>query len=192
MKLEKDEGEKVIEEAEILKQHLLSKAQISIMLKSYDDIFSTFDPRGYTHKALSSDFLMESRRAAVDKEGNLELSFMIPKDKRNSNDELIIKKRLRDHFRRHYNLVLSEVKEIKRTGIKMAALGAFLILVASILAFIESEHFWVHFLVILLEPAGWFTGWTGLDELHYGVRGKKPELDFYDKMSRAEITFHTY
>jgi hypothetical protein len=191
MKLEKKEDNIIVEE-QVLKQHLLSHAQISIMLKNYDDIFSSFDPRPFTHRALSDDFLVESKKAAIDKEGNLELSFMIPKSERNVNDEIIIKKRLREHFRRHHTLVLNDIKEIKRTGWKMAILGALMITVASILAFFEAENTWLHFLIILLEPAGWFTGWTGLDELHYGVKEEKPILQFYEKMVRAEIAFHPY
>jgi len=192
MRFNEDEDKRVIEEEEILKQHLLSKAQISIMLKSYDDIFSSFDPRPYPQRALSDDFLIEAKKAAIDKEGNPELSFLIPKNTRNLNDEVIIKKRLRDHFKRHANLIEKEIHDIKRSGIRMAMIGAILIVIASVLSFFEEQYKWLHFLIILLEPAGWFTGWTGLDEIHYSVREKKPDFNFYNKMSNAEITFHTY
>src|SRR3989338_1167827 len=115
MRIENNKEEQVIEEAEILKQHLLSKAQISLMMKSYNDIFSSFDPRSFGLRALSDDFLIEAKKAALDKEGALELSFMIPKNERNFEHEVLIKKRLRDHFKRHYMLVESE-KKIKRKG----------------------------------------------------------------------------
>lgn len=191
MKIDGGDNEKIIEE-EILKQHLLARAQISIMLKSYDDIFSSFDPRPYAQRALSDDFLMEARRAALDKEGNVELSFMVPKEKRNTNEEVLIRKRLHEHFKKHTGLVNQEIREIKRGGMKMAGIGIFLILLGAILSFFEEGRPWLHFIIILVEPAGWFTGWTGLDELHYNVKEKKPDYRFYEKLSRAEITFHHY
>jgi hypothetical protein len=51
------------------------------------------------------------------------------------------------------------------------------------------RSFWTSFGVVLLEPAGWFTFWEGLDLLVMRGRNADPELDFYRKMSGARISF---
>ena len=59
-------------------QKLLGLSNISLSLNSYDDIFSGFDPRPYSQRALSDDFLAESKRASRDKElDGVELIFLI-------------------------------------------------------------------------------------------------------------------
>ena len=183
---------KIIEEEQILKQHLLSKAQISILLKSYNDIFSNFDPRPFGQRALSDDFLSEIKRASLDKQGALETNFLIPKNERNSEHEVVIKKRLRDHFKRHSVILEKEISSIRRRGIFMASLGVFFIMIAGYLLSLSSHKLFVQFMIVVLEPAGWFTAWTGLDEIYYTTRQKKPDLEFYHKMTQSEIVFHPY
>ena len=74
---------------ELAKQELLAQGSISLLLDSYDDIFSDFDPRPFTHRAVSDDFLIEAKRAALDKDGTLELRFLIPRQHRKSDTETI-------------------------------------------------------------------------------------------------------
>ena len=47
-------------------------------------------------------------------------------------------------------------------------------------------------LLVILEPAGWFSLWFALDQLFYASKEKKHELEFYSKMSNAEIIFEEY
>ncbi len=184
-----DEGE--VYENEV--KEILAKAEISVLLDTYDDIFSDFDPRPYSQRAISDDFLSEAKRATMDREGNFHLRFLIPKKMRNLNEEHLIKKRLREHFRKHAILLEQEIKKTRRGGIFMALLGAALLILATLIAhFFEYKNIFFTFLLILLEPAGWFTAWTGLDQLYYTVNEKKPDYIFYEKMTRAEITFISY
>jgi hypothetical protein len=47
--------------------------EIKLMLDTYDDIFSDFDPRPFSQRTLSEDFLEEARKASREKEmGNIE------------------------------------------------------------------------------------------------------------------------
>ena len=48
------------------------------------------------------------------------------------------------------------------------------------------------FLIVLLEPAGWFSFWEGLNILLFETKNIYPELDFYKKMSKSRISFWTY
>lgn len=187
--MEKEE-EVTIEEK--IKSSLLSHMEISLMLDGYDDIFSDFDPRPYSQRALSDDFLIEAKKAAKDKDDTLELRFIIPKKERNLASEVLIKKRLRDHFKRHADMLDKEIKKIKGRGMLMAVFGILVIFFAAYLHSFKSSAFIIDFLIVLLEPAGWFTAWTGLDEIYYTTRTKKPDYEFYSKMSRAEIQFIPY
>jgi len=45
---------------------------------------------------------------------------------------------------------------------------------------------------VVLEPAGWFLFWIGGEKLVYERREKYPELEFYKKMAKTEISFHAY
>jgi hypothetical protein len=47
-------------------------------------------------------------------------------------------------------------------------------------------------LQVLLEPAGWFAVWFGLDQLFYGTRELAREHAFYRKMARADVVFSAY
>jgi len=184
--------EEEIREDEQIKRELLGKGEISILLKTYDDIFSDFDPRPFVHRALSDDFLLEAKKATFGREGAFQLRFLIPRQARKPDQEVLIKKRLRDHFRKHFILLEKEVAKTKRRAWYMASLGAFMLVLATLVSIYGGEGIWTHILLVLLEPAGWFTAWTGLDQLFYTVEEKKPDLDFYRKMANVEILFISY
>src|SRR5262249_60242404 len=75
---------------------------VSLWLDNYDDIFSDFDPRPYSQRALSEDFLAEARRAVRDRHDEVpELRLLVPTPARHVEDETIIRKRLHEHFRKH-------------------------------------------------------------------------------------------
>ncbi|MBI4652464.1 hypothetical protein HY745_14550 [Candidatus Desantisbacteria bacterium] len=79
---------------------ILDMVQVSLQIDSYDDIFSDFDPRPFSERTLSDDFLLESKKAFREKEsGRFELRFLIPIKERKLESEKIIKKRLTDHFK---------------------------------------------------------------------------------------------
>ena len=171
-----------------------SETSLSLALANYNDLFSNFDPRPFTERSLSVDFLDEIRRASKDKPGEgLQLKLMVPRDKREVSQESAIKRRLKDHFRRHFNLLLGETKRIKRLGFSLAVLGVFFIVGAGFLyPYIDSGGFFVRLLFLLLEPACWFLGWTGLDQFFYTIRNKQPDFEFYKKMDSSEISFFSY
>ncbi|MEK6889512.1 MAG: hypothetical protein AABW80_05405 [Nanoarchaeota archaeon] len=165
-------------------------ASISIKINNYSDIFSSFDSRNYSEKAFSDDFLSEAKKACKDKaSGQVALYIDLPKEHRNGEDEIVIKRRMREHFKRHYIILLNEIKDVKRKGIFMAILGVLFITIATYFSPYASKSFIIDFFLILLEPAGWFTAWTGLDQIYYTLSEKKPDLDFNERMSNAEIVF---
>ena len=171
---------------------LLAAGEISILLDTYDDVFSDFDPRPYARRALSDDFLQEAKKAALDKNETIELRFLIPHRARRTELESMIRQRLHEHFKRHHELLLLEMRKTRQQGLLMIFLGILTIALASYVSFQASESFFMHFLLVVLEPAGWFTAWTGMEELYAISRKTNPELSFYAKMTRAVIVFTGY
>ena len=170
----------------------IKQGNISLILDSYNDIFSSFDPRSYLERALSDDFLDECKRAARDKDDAIELRLLIPKDKRNLKEEWKIRKRLHDHFQHHVHLEGKEIMRLKWEGTSWFIFGTVCVLIVSYLHQVISPGFLLTLLGVLIEPAGWFSLWEGLGKIFITAREKSPGLEFYEKMSRAEINFAEY
>ncbi len=177
---------------ELSEEEKMRQGNISLILDTYNDIFSDFDPRSYSERALSDDFLVECKRATRNKdlEMGFELRLLIPKSRRDLNDELKIKQRLRLHFHKHFKEKHEEIRSIKREGISWVAIGLIFIFLATIIY--AYKGFLFNLLFVVLEPAGWFTLWSGLDKIFINSKEKKPELDFYKKMANAKIVFISY
>ncbi len=172
-----------------LKKYIESGAGIPLVLDSYDDIFSDFDARPYSHKALSGDFLVECKKASADKEGKIKLRFFLPKNKRNPLEEIKIKKRLKDHFFKHLREKRREIRKIKLIGSFWVLLGALMMLLSAFFFEKQNLSFLITLLITLVQPAGWFFLWEGLGKILITPKEKIPEYNFYKKMSGSEISF---
>lgn len=184
-----------MEKKEILnidKQEYSYKSKISLQLSSYDSIFSDFDPRPTSERALSDDFLSEAKKASIDKEENIELSFLIPRSQRRSSEEAIIKKRLKEHFKKHFKIITLEKQKIRKEGFFLCIIGIILMLIATFVIYSGKKTLLYSFLIVLLEPSGWFSFWEGLHSIVFKPREKNPELNFYKKMSLSLISFESY
>ncbi|MBN1156856.1 hypothetical protein JXA85_04515 [Candidatus Woesearchaeota archaeon] len=176
------------------KEKILQLSGISLRLDTYDDIFSDFDPRPYSQRALSDDFLFEAKKVSRGKpSGTIELNFLIPSWMQNKSQEVTIKKRLRDYFSKQFERVKSERRSLLKEGSLFVVFGILLMLVATMLMFVDGqEKLLTSFLVVLLQPAGWFLSWEGLNTIVFRSRKIKPDLAFYEKMSKCTIAFTTY
>jgi len=155
-------------------------AEINILLKSYNDIFSAFDPGDYSARTLSDDFISQVKNFFKSKTGNkMSLKLVLTDSERNKQDEAVIATRLQSYFKEVYFQVANEEMKLKRKGIILTVLGIFLMLSASYLSFMQPEKYHVHFLIVLFEPAGWFLLWAGLDYLVYQLKIIKSEISFF-------------
>jgi hypothetical protein len=166
------------------------RANVSLIIDSYEDLFSSFDPRSYSERALSDDFIDECKRAVRDKEEGFELRFLLPKNKRNFKEETQIKKRLRDHFLKHYHQEEKATKKLKRQGIKWFIVGIGFMLFAT--SIYEIEGFFFDLLRIMSEPAGWFSFWEGLGKIFISADERRPRAKFNLKMAQAKVLFQNY
>jgi len=167
-------------------------ANISLILNSYEDIFSSFDARSYSERSLSVDFLGECKRAARDKDDvGIELILCVPRAKRNLNDEIKIKKRLREHFHRHSLEKGNEIRKIKKSGTSWVILGGLLIFGVA-LGLVEIKSNLLLSLLSIFQIPGWFLVWEGLGKILLESRTVEPDYTFYKRMSDAQINFISY
>ena len=167
---------------------------ISLKLANYDEIFSVFDPRPHSERALSVDFLDEAKRASIDKPtGQIEVRLLVPKRLRDLEKERTIKRRLRDHFEKHSGVLKRKRRATMRRGSTFFISGVLIMLLTAFILYLyNSNDMAANFLLILFEPAGWFLFWEGLDMLLFEAKKTDPELEFNEKLANAHINFQSY
>lgn len=171
-------------------KQLFMLRNISIWLDTYDDIFSDFDPRPYSERTLSDDFLVEVRKVCRESDETIhELKLLIPADKRNIPDEEIITKRLNSLFKKGHRKYLEQNKYVLRKGLLFIFTGFLLLLAASYLSAMKSGMLSINVLLVICEPSGWFLVWSGFDSLFYTSKQSKTEFEFYNKLSKSHISF---
>lgn len=170
--------------------------EISLKLEHYDDIFSDFDMRTYSSRALSVDFLDEIKRASKDKsKDGVELILHVPMALRDEFQEKTIVERITAHFAKHFGLLQKEKHSVMRLGISMVVLGIICMILATMVVFRDPTHDAIlSFLVVFLEPAAWFLLWEGMDQIIFHSKNINPELEFYRKMSNSHshVSFKAY
>ena len=169
------------------------KIIISLWLDDYENFFSDFDPRPFSQRAFSDDFLYEAKKVTHEmKPGVFDVTFLVPHNKRNKTEEEIIKTRLRSYFKNQFARLEREYKTIIRKGVLLTILGILLMFCAATAVWFQQFNFIYNYARVFLEPSGWFSAWYGLDHIFYLSRQDKHEMDFNKKMSRAEFRFDAY
>lgn len=164
------------------------KNEIPLILDGYEDLFSDFDPRSYSKRAISKDFLNECKNASKDKKGKIEIKLFLPKNKRKISAEAEIKKRLEEHFYKHFLSKKKELIFLKTTGGIWFSVGCFLTAMTAL--FMQKEvSFLVNVAINLAHPAGWFFLWEGLAKILIHSKEKQEDYDFNKKMKEAKISF---
>ena len=164
---------------------------ISITLDTYDDIFSDFDPRPYSQREMSEDFLKEiSRRYMEGKHGRFEVHFTMPSAERDLKAEALIKKRLREQFTFMVKRETEAIQKTKNRGYFYMFIGFLILLLDTYFYFYLSyESIFYHLITILLVPAGWYGMFTGIgkviDEPYDATERKK----LHEKFERADFSF---
>lgn len=169
------------------------RTKISLWFDGYDDIFSDFDPRPYSGRIISDDFLNELEKVVSEvKTNRFDITFLIPRGKVNHTQEKIIQSRLHQYFQKeslHFQL---KYKNILKKGIIITFLGMTTMLLTAIFSSQIQDRFFSNFLTVLFEPTGWFAVWYGLDHIFYLSKDKKVHLDFAAKILSAEMNFDAY
>ncbi len=171
----------------------IPEPEISIWIDKYDDVFSEFDSRPFSDRALSDDFLREVRKIASEKTtGEIRLKFHLMEDQRNPESEKIILNNLNKHFLHIAEQIKGEQRQDLHRGYILLGLGSALILFLFYLTTLPGEIAYMSGIHLMLEPVGWFMTWTGLDHVFQISRKGKSTLDFNKRMSVAKIAFSSF
>ena len=173
--------------------HFEETQAISLRLENYNDLFSDFDIRPYSKRALSVDFLDELKGFTSDKKDNegIELILNVPEKERNESQEVVIKERIAAHFAKHHKQFSQQKLNVLRMGIAMVIFGVISMIAATFIVFEDpTSNLMLSFLVVFLEPAAWFLLWEGMDLIIFNARKINPDLYFYRRMSNSSTHVH--
>ena len=184
---------KRVEQTKIKKlgTHFLNKSRISLWLQGYEDIFSDFDPRPYSQRGLADDFLSALKKGCKDKvKDYLEIALIVPKKKRNLHYESLIRHRLKKHFTKHFQRYKAEKRSTLIQGVGFILLGITLMFLTAFFFYkAKDTSLLAAFLVLIMEPGGWFLFWEGLDLVIFDSKVRDGDLNHYNKLSSAKIVF---
>ncbi len=123
------------------------------------------------------------------KEEITDLLLLLPQDKRDENSENVIGSSLKNFFKDQFYSSKDKFGKKLTTGIILLLAGSVTMMVNSYINFKTSHSFFLSFVKILLEPAGWFLLWLGFDFLFYDLREIKKEKKFFKEFSDINIHF---
>lgn len=169
--------------------------KMSLILDTYTDIFSSFDPRPYEERALSDDFLDECKKMVLDTWIDLiELRLMMPESNREIHNEETIKKRLHGYFitQAHIQEKLRRKDMLRSRG--MVGIGIVIwVAVSTVLHMYQTEDIYTTIITVVWEPASWLLIWNGTDKLlKYFWWDADQMYQFAHRLSRAKIQFYWY
>lgn len=148
-------------------QRVQDLREIGVVIDSWDDIFSDFDPRPLSERMVSGDFIDElKKRYKETQAGNFIITIYAPVSLRNEESERMVISRLRKHFRYKFLQKKNVITIIRIRGLIFVIVGvcslSFLTL-ATYFKFISELA--LHIASIILMPLGWFGIWEGLSKL---------------------------
>lgn len=163
---------------------------LNIWIDAYDDLFSDFDPRPFMERVISDDFIVELNKLTSEHTEFIRtLRFQIPEKMRDLQQEKIIIERLQEHFKHEHLSFDAEVKANYRKGFVMALSGVVLLMGAVAVTSFANEKMWHNYLMVILQPAGWFLLWSGMDKIAFGGRQTKIKRDFYSILAKCKVEF---
>lgn len=167
-----------------------SSHEIRIWLDDYNDIFSDFDPRDYSERNISDDFLDEVKRVASESEDDVRsLRLLIDEKLRDEKTEATIVERIHSELSKSYRDYDGKRKKLRSRSILFLSAGLLMILGASFFSYLKTDHPLMHIPLVILEPAGWFLTWTGFEQIFRSGKQSMPEYVFFGKLNKSKIVF---
>lgn len=173
--------------------HSHADGVITLWIDSYNEIFSDFDPRPFSERSVSDDFVTQVKRVSHEHTGKITvLRLLTPEGTQNKLDENIIIGRLQFYFKNRAIQLGDERAKIRRKGIAFTVCGIILMIISTYISFLQLSEFIFKLFLALFEPGGWFLLWTGLDWLISNSWDKKSEVFFYNRFEDIKVEFNSY
>lgn len=172
-------------------QRIKDIKEISIAIDTWDDIFSDFDPRPLSGRALSEDFIAElKKRYRETRKGQFAVTIYAPPSLKDDAQEKAVVQRLKRHFKRRS---LQRQKELNRVRIRGTIFVGFGIFSLGFLTFITYFQLFselaVELLGIIFMPLGWFGIWEGFSKIVDASPIFLQEEILFKKLSKAIYQF---
>ena len=174
-----------------IEQRVRDLKEIAIVIDTWDDIFSDFDPRPLNQRTVSSDFADElKKRYRETRKGDFTITIYAPQALQNSESERMVFQRLKKHFRL---IFLQKKKDLIRRRIRGFI---FVCIGISSLSFLTLATYFkflsklaIEIAAIILMPLGWFGFWEGLSKLIDTSPAFIQEEKLFEKLSKASYQF---
>lgn len=172
-------------------QRIEDLKEIAVVIDSWDDIFSDFDPRPLSERTVSGDFIDELRkRYRETPRGNLVVLICAPQALKNQESEKMVVQRLKRYFRHHFlqykkNSTYRRIRGVIFVCAGILSLG-FLTL-ATYYKFLSELA--IEIAGIILMPLGWFGVWEGFSKLIDTSPAYLHKQELYEKLSKASYQF---
>jgi len=173
------------------KQRIQDLKEIAIVIDSWDDIFSDFDPRPLNERTVSGDFIDELKKRYRDTPtGDFVITICAPIKLKDKESEHMVTHRLKKHF---HQLFLNKKRILVRVRIR----GSIFVLVGicSLSFLVMAKYFRfinelsIEIASIILMPLGWFGFWEGLSKLIDTSPAFLQDETFFDKLSKTTYQF---
>ena len=165
-------------------------AELSLWLDSYDDIYSDFDSRHYLKRRISEDFIDELKASMKYKTEHPDtLLLLLPAQLRNEAVEESIAFSFKKQIKERVDALDQKARIRWNRGMSLLIAGVLTMIVESIVFYKVSPGYFTILLRIVMEPAGWFMIWNGLDFLLYEYRSIVRGNSFYREVVAMTIHF---
>jgi len=171
-------------------QRVQDLREIGVVIDTWDDIFSDFDPRPLGERTVSGDFTDElKKRYKETQAGNFIITIYAPISLREEESERMVTNRLRKHFRYKFLQKKKVITTIHIRGIIFVVVGicslGFLTL-ATYFKFMGELALQISSIVFM--PLGWFGIWEGLSKLIDTSPVVIRDSKLFEKLQKA--TYH--
>jgi len=167
-------------------------ATVQMWIDEYDDIFSDFDPRPYEVRTISNDFWDELNKLYTEHPDDIDVvKILVPVKMQQRSTEKIIAKRVTAYITMRANVAKKKLRKIYLQSSSMLLLGIGFMLIAT---WLDAHHgvFWLSFLRIVAEPAGWFCFWESLNLFIFEKPATSQAVARYNELAKAKIMFKPY
>lgn len=174
-----------------IEQRVKDLKEVAVVIDSWDDIFSDFDPSPLSQRTVSGDFIDELKKRYRDvHKSDFTITIYAPASLHSVESEKMVVQRLKKHFRLIYLQKNKELVRMRVRGLVFVCVGisslSFLTL-ATYFKFLSELA--IEISGIILMPLGWFGFWEGLSKLIDMSPAFIREGKFFEKLSKVTYKF---
>ncbi|MFC1753358.1 hypothetical protein ACFL96_08200 [Thermoproteota archaeon] len=172
-------------------QRIQDLREIAVVIDTWDDIFSDFDPRPLNERTVSNDFFEELKmRYRESRTGGFIINIFAPNALEDKKSEVMVKQRLKKHFHHRFLQKKKLVSRIRLRGAIFVSIGVTSLSILTVVTYYKFlSEIAIDIMSIFLMPLGWFGFWEGLSKLIDTSPVVLQDEIFFKKLSKATYKF---